>query len=92
MTRLSSKCDYRATLDIVNRPGTWRVFLLIAITVAVYRWLGVGASLIAILGFMLSDLFIPPLRHRKFPDQDKQVVDNELGILGNPYREDVPDF
>jgi len=68
------------------------VFLLIAITVAVYRWLGVGASLIVILGFMLCDLFIPPLRHRKFPDQDKPVVDNELGILGNPYREDEPDF
>jgi hypothetical protein len=29
---------------------------------------------------------------RKFPDQDKQVVDNELGILGNAYREDEPDL
>ena len=77
---------------MVDRPGTWRVFLLIAITVAVYRWLGVGASLIAILGFMLCELFIPPLRHRKFPDQDKQVVDNELGILGNAYREDERDL
>jgi hypothetical protein len=77
---------------MVDRPGTWRVFLLIAITVAVYRWLGVGASLIAILGFMLCELFIPLLRHRKFPDQDKQVVDNELGILGNAYREDEPDL
>lgn len=67
---------------MVDRPGTWRVFLLIAITVAVYRWLGVGASLFAILGFMLCELFIPPVRHRKFPDQDKQVVDNELGIFG----------
>ena len=68
------------------------MFLLIAITVAVYRWLGVGASLIAILGFILCELFILPLRHRKFPDQDKQAVDNELGILGNAYREDEPDF
>lgn len=90
MLPASHRLDVRHSIR-VNRSLTWRVVLPLAITVAVYRWLGLSAFLIAVLGFMLSGLFMPPPWHTKFPDQDGHAVDNELGIFGNAYREDAPD-
>lgn len=68
-----------------------RVFLLIAIVIVGYHWLGAASLGIGLVAFMLWELLTPPPRYRVFgPGQIEQAVDNRFGRFGKNYREDAP--
>jgi hypothetical protein len=75
----------------MTRSRTLQLLLLVVITVGLYHWFGVSGSLFAgLIIFVLYELFMPPLRYRRFglDQMMRQAIEQGVGIFGRPHRED----
>jgi hypothetical protein len=75
----------------MSRSRALQLLLLLVIVVGVYRWLGIyGALFAGLIVFILYEMFVPPLRYRRFglDKMMRQAIEQGVGIFGRPHQED----